>query len=126
MHLPHKIDTLAIVSNFLPGFYYIAGMLYVIPSLAVEWGSTKEYGALIVSVAGACEFIQRITIIPLTGYFNVDVYKFVNVCLLSVATGLLSVALSSTTMLLVHGIINGLLGQIFSPVMIILFKVGIL
>ena len=98
-------------------------MLYVIPSLAVEWGSTKQYGALIVSVAGACEFIQRTVIIPLTGYFNVDVYKFVNVCLLSVATGIISVVLSSTTMLLVHGIVNGLFAQIFAPVMIILFKV---
>ena len=98
-------------------------MLYVIPPLAVEWGSSKQFGALIVSIAGACEFINRTTVIPSTGYFDVDVYKFVNICLLSVATGLISVALSSTTMLLVHGVTTGLFSLIFSPVMIILIKV---
>ncbi len=101
----------------------IAGMLYVIPSLTLEWGSTKQFGGLIVTIAGACEFFARISIVPLTGYFNVDAYKFINICLLSCISGLVAVVLSSTTVLLVHGVVTGLFGLIFPPFMTILIKV---
>ena len=88
----------------------------MIPSLTVEWGSSKQFGALIVTLAGVGDILQKIMLIPLTGYFHVDTYKFVNVCLLSCVTGLIAVALSSTTMLLVHGVITGLFGLIFGVI----------
>ncbi len=100
-------------------------MLYVIPPLAEEWGYSKEYGALVITIGAACEVIQRIFLLPLTGYFNVNMYKYTNVCLMSTISGLVAVYFSTYAALVVHGIVNGFLGVMFCPLMTILIKVGI-
>ncbi len=104
-------------------YFTCLGMLYVIPPLAVEWGYSKEMGALVITIGAACEFIQRIFLFPLTGYFNVNMYKYTNVCLLSAISGLVAVYFSTYPALVVHGIVNGFLALMFCPIMTILIKV---
>ncbi len=100
-------------------------MLYVIPSLSMEWGSTKEYGALIVTLAAVGEFICRLAIFPLTGYFKIDIYKFMNICLLSCVSGMVALYFATPTALLVHGLIHGLSALFFIPLMTLLVTVCI-
>ena len=95
----------------------------MIPSLSIEWGSSKEYGALIVTLAAVCEFTCRLAIFPLTGYFKVNIYKFVNVCLLSCVSGFTSLYFATPTALLVHGVIHGMFALFFIPLMTLLVKV---
>ncbi len=100
-------------------------MLYVIPPLAVEWGYSKDFGALVVTIAAACEFLLRSVILPLAGYFGIDIYKFLNVCVLSCISGITAIQMTSKTALLVHGVVHGLSALFFTPLMTLLMKVMI-
>ena len=100
-------------------------MLYVIPSLSMEWGSTKEYGALIVTLTAVCEFICRLALFPITGYFKIDIYKFMNMCLLSSVSGMAALYFATPTALLIHGVIHGLSALFFIPLMTLLVTVCI-
>ncbi len=104
-------------------FIFILGMLYVIPSLSMEWGSTKQFGALIITMAAVCEFFCRLAIFPLTGYFKINIYKFMNVCLLPATSGLVSIYFSTKTALMVHGLFHGMFALFFIPLMTLLVKV---
>ncbi len=101
----------------------ILGSLYVIPPLAMEWGSTDQFGALVVALAAICEFICRVAMLPLTGYFNINIYKCLNVCLLSSISGLVTLYFASPTALLVHGIVHGMFALFFAPLITLLTKV---
>ena len=92
-------------------------MLYVILSLSMEWGSTKEFGALIVTLAAVGEFFCRLALFPLTGYFKISLYKFVNMCLMSCVSGSVALYLATPTALLVHGIVHGIFALFFIPLM---------
>ncbi len=97
----------------------------MIPPLTIELGYSKQYGALVVTVAAVCEFFTRLAILPLTGYFNINIYKFLNLSLLSCISGLVTVSLGSSTALMVHGVIHGLCGLYFAPLITVLIKVSI-
>ncbi len=104
--------------------FIFSAMLYVLPNLSMEWGSSKEYGALIVTVTAACEFICRAGIFPLTGYFNINNYKFLNVCLLSCVSGGIALYFATPTVLLIHGMVHGFFALLFIPLTTLLMKVN--
>ncbi len=98
-------------------------MMYVLPNLSLEWGSSKDYAAFIVTITSACEFFGRLILFTLTGYFGISAYKFLNTCLLTCISAGVAVYFSSPTVLLVHGVIHGFFALIFVPLMTLLIKV---
>ncbi len=95
----------------------------MIPPLAVEWCFGEKFGALVVTIAASCEFVLRTVILPLTGYFKIDIYKFLNVCVLSCISGITAIQMTSKTALLIHGVVHGLSALFFTPLLTLLMKV---
>ncbi len=90
----------------------------------MDWGSTKQFGALTLTITAVCEFVCRAVIFPLVGYFRISTYTFITIgCAISSISGITAVLFVTHTSLMVHSVIHGLSGIIFFPVMTPLLKV---
>ena len=91
------------------------GITFIFPALALEWGSSKFYSSLILSVAGACEVLSKLTVGVVVDTNFCNKYFLWTVLFLLAGTGAIVTSLTrSLEMLMIYAVVLGTTGLNFT------------
>ena len=91
------------------------GVTFIFPALALEWGSSRFYSSLILSVVGACEVVSKLALGIVVDANVCNKYFLWTVLFLLAGTGAIVTSLTrSMDMLMIYAVVLGTTGLNFT------------
>ena len=101
------------------GGFAAYGSTFILPALAIEWGSSKFWASLTVSITAAFEVVSRILVALFADKKNVHKHLLLFVSFLNVSiSGIITFFASRTQFLIAHAVVLGLCGLNFTPLVV--------
>ena len=101
------------------GGFAAYGSTFILPALAIEWGLSKFWASLTVSITAAFEVVSRVLVALFTDKKNVQKHLLLFVSFLNVSiSGIITFFGSSTQFLIAHAVMLGLCGLNFTPLVV--------
>ena len=101
------------------GGFAAYGSTFILPALAIEWGSSKFWASLTVSITAAFEVVSRILVALFTDKKNFHKHLLLFVSFLNVSiSGIITFFGSRAQFLIAHAVVLGLCGLNFTPLVV--------